>query len=161
MYYIFLCWLAKSKYISSPQGSEILIRPQRSFYRYFSKKALLKSYEIIVDSQNLKQGIRKLINRNAVISQYGIDTKTINRSINLDVKRYRITSIRGLYHYTEFIKIFKSRELTLPNNELTLYYPFAEKDYKSKINYYLKDSDSDYRIKKNMKTRIIKKSRFI
>ena len=56
MYYILLCWLAKSKYISSPQGDEILIRPQKSFfYRYFSKKALLNSFEIIVDSQNLKQ----------------------------------------------------------------------------------------------------------
>ena len=144
MYYILLCWLAKSKYISSPQGDEILIRPQKSFfYRYFSKKALLNSFEIIVDSQNLKQGIRKLINRNAVISQYGIDTKTINRSINLDIKRYRITSIRALYPLYRIHQIFKSRELSLPNNELTLYYPFAEKDYKSKINNYLKYSDSD------------------
>ena len=39
-------------------------------------------------------------------------------------------------------QIFKSRELSF-NNELTLYYPFAEKDYKSKINNYLKYSDSD------------------
>ena len=144
MYYIFLCWLAKSKYISSPQGDEILIRPQKSFfYRYFSKKALLSSFEIIVDSQNLKQGIRKLINRNAVICQYGIDTKAINKSINLNVKRYRITSIRALYPLYRIHQIFKSRELTSLNNDLTLYYPFAEKDYKNKINNYLKYSDKD------------------
>ena len=144
MYYIFLCWLVKSKYISTPQGDEILIRPQKSFlYRFFSKRALLNSYEIIVDSQNLKQGIRKLINRNAIISQYGIDTKTIKSSINLKVKRYRITSIRAMYPLYRIHQIFKSRELNLPNNDLTLYYPFAEKDYKNKINNYLRLSDND------------------
>ena len=30
MYYMLLCWLAGVEYIGTPQGSEILVRPQRS-----------------------------------------------------------------------------------------------------------------------------------
>lgn len=135
MYYLFIGWLAKIKYIGSPQGDEILIRPfQSKLYHYFSIKALLAADYLIVDSLNLKNGIKNLCGKESDVIQYGIDVATI-QSIVLDNNHPRelIVSIRALYPLYRIDEILEGRDQSEFKSPITMFYPFWEDNYKETI----------------------------
>jgi hypothetical protein len=134
MYYLFLGWRAGIKYIGSPQGSEILVRPFRSkLYRYFAIKSLKAAEHIIIDSVNLQNGIRKLSGKEATIVQYGIDVDAIVQSTKEKGDRLKITSIRGLYPLYRIHEILNARNNYNKSHPLVLFYPFWEDGYKEEI----------------------------
>lgn len=142
MYYLFICWRAGVKFIGSPQGDEILIRPYRSkLYRYFAVKSLAAADHLIVDSVNLKNGIWKLSGKNAEVIQYGIDVKTILELRDTETERNQITSIRALYPLYRIQSILDARNQCATPPPLTLFYPFWEDGYKEKIIRQLQPSD--------------------
>lgn len=134
MYYLFIGWLAGIKYIGSPQGDEILIRPYRSkLYHYFAVKSLSAAEHLIVDSENLKRGIKKLSGKEADVIQYGIDVDKIQHSIAEIESRDKVVSIRALYPLYRIQEIIEARNNSMPEYGLHFFYPFWEEGYKETI----------------------------
>ena len=71
MYYLFLGWAAKIPYIGTPQGSDILIKPYKSFlYKYFAIKSLKLAKAVTVDSLKMQSKINELSGVNAYLWSY-------------------------------------------------------------------------------------------
>lgn len=144
MYYLCVCWLAGVKYIGSPQGDEILIRPHRSrVYRYFATKSLVAADHLIVDSENLRQGILQLCGKTAAVIQYGIDVFAIRRIVGVIVERTKVASIRALYPIYRIEEIIRSRDASNDKPPLSLFYPYWEDGYKALILGRLRPIDKD------------------
>jgi hypothetical protein len=142
MYYLMVCMRAGVKYIGSPQGDEVLIRPYQSdIYRKYAVEALSAADALIVDSLNMKNGIAKLSGKNAFVVQYGIDTAGIEM-ISQSGTRTKITSIRAWYPLYRISEIIKARKI-LNDQPLTFFYPFLEEGYKTQIKNTLTDADED------------------
>jgi hypothetical protein len=145
MYYMFICWLAGIKYIGSPQGDEILIRPYRSsLYRFFAIKSLLAADHIIIDSTNLQNGIMELCGKTSSVIQYGIDVTAIMKHAGTAKERNKIISIRALYPLYRIDEIFRARDRSKNKPPLTFFYPFWEDGYKERMLKQLKTGDTDH-----------------
>lgn len=143
MYYMFLCWLARINFIGTPQGSEVLVRPDRSsIYKYFACKSLKAADHVIVDSANLQNRIRKLCGKDAVVIQNGMDASAILTKANGNNERTKITSFRGLYPVYRIEEILKGRTNSGLKPPLTLIYPFWEEEYKEKVLSALRPGDT-------------------
>ena len=144
MYYMFLCWVARLRYIGTPQGSEILVRPNRSrLYRYFAAKCLAAAQAITVDSVNMRDKIFQLCGKNAIIIQNGIDVTTISRIAEHTYKREHVVSIRAFAPLYRIDSIFDGREHSRQRPRLHFIYPFEESVYKSGIARRLEQGDAD------------------
>ncbi len=139
MYYLFLAWAARIPYIGTPQGSDILIKPDKSIlYRYFAIKVLNSAKAVTVDSLKMKDKIYELTGKNPHIIQNGIDID----SINIFFKNYAqnlnksVLSIRGLTPLYRIIEIIKARNLSSRYSDIaiTFIYPFQESEYAKQIN---------------------------
>jgi len=132
MYYIVLAYLAGIDYVSTTQGSELLIRAKKSFfYKYFSSKALIGSKSILVDSKKLKDEIYNNINRDALIIQNGVDTKScLSYTNNLTVRDIILSnrSITELYNIKDLIV---SRNKSFSNFPIEFIYPQYDNVYLS------------------------------
>lgn len=145
MYYTFLCWTLGLNYISSPQGSEVLVRPFKSkLYKYFLTLALKGAESIIIDSQNINDEIYKLTGKKSFEIQYGIDVQAILDKNYKSKLRNRITSIRGLYPLYRIDEILKARNNCKEIINLTLFYPFHNDIYKKRVFKKLIPGDCDY-----------------
>jgi hypothetical protein len=144
MYYLFISWGAGIKYIGTPQGSEILIRPYKSIiYKFFAIKSLFKADKIIVDSENMRQGIFKLSGRDATIIQYGIDVSRILYLRQSTKRIHEVVSIRGMYPLYRIDEIFKARLNMVKKPIVMLFYPFWEDGYRFLISKKLEANDID------------------
>ena len=142
MYYLFIAWLSGIEYIGSPQGDEILIRPYQSkIYHFFAQKSLKGAKFLIVDSENLKRGIKKIANRDADVIQYGIDVAAIRQETDFDIQRTGVVSIRAWYPLYRIAQIIKERNSHLPIQKLIFFFPFSEDGYVQKIFSLVKPSD--------------------
>lgn len=144
MYYMFLAWRSGIKYIGTPQGPEILIRPYKSkVYKYFAIKSLISANSITVDSVNLQNAIRELCGKEAFLVQNGIDVAQIQQAVNEAGKRISISSIRGMYPLYRIYEIVEARNRTAADQPLIIFYPFWEEGYKEKISKMLISEDAD------------------
>ena len=142
MYYLLLSWKAGIRYIGSPQGDEILIRPYRSkIYKYFAKRALIEADHLVIDSVNLQNGIKKLSNKASFVLQYGIDVEAINSKKNITMNRSKVVSLRALYPLYRVHEIINARDQMNYKQPLTIFYPFWEDNYKEKISNMLQPFD--------------------
>jgi len=129
MYYMALCLLARVEYIGTPQGGEILIRPLRSrIYRFFAEKVLKSARALIVDSQQMKDGIKSIAGVNADVFQNGINVDEIVRHRTHN-KRQRVVSIRGIEELYRIYEIVEIRNRITLSTPLTFIYPFADAAY--------------------------------
>jgi len=139
MYYLFLAKIAGVNYIGTPQGSEILIRPDQSkLYRFIATIALMGANAITVDSVNMREKIQKICDVDAKIIQNGIDVESIMKlktksSIN-SVQRNKFLSIRGLTPLYRIHNIIGARNNSEENKnvKLTFIYPFKDEEYRDK-----------------------------
>lgn len=144
MYYMFVCWLAGIRFIGTPQGSEVLVRPYRSrLYRYFAIKSLLAADHITVDSTKMKDRIRELCGAEAVIVQNGIDVASINRIVTSAQRRDRVVSIRAITPLYRIKEICAARAASAQQPALTFVYPFLEEEYKMYISPKFRTDDVD------------------
>lgn len=128
MYYMFLCNLSKIKFVGTPQGDEILIRPYKSkLYRYFAINTLKSAYKVSVDSLNMKNEIYKMSNVNSYIIRKGIDVDALTKFKNTD--RTKVISIRAITPLYRIKEIIEYRKLYNNDIGLTFIYPFIEEKY--------------------------------
>jgi len=135
MYYMFISWIAGIKFIGTPQGPDVLVRPFTSkIYKYFAVKSLQAADSIIIDSINLQNVILKLAGKQSTVIQNGIDVIKIAEQENLVTgKRDKIVSIRALYENYRIVEIFDSRNHMVNPPPLYYFYPFWEDKYKARI----------------------------
>jgi hypothetical protein len=144
MYYMFLCWMAGVEFIGTPQGSELLVRSERSkLYRYFASKTLKAARIVTVDSQSMKSKVYELSNRNALVIQNGIDLREISAYKKNKINKTVICSIRGLTPLYRIEEILLARNVSKSKSKMTFVYPFFDEVYKKKINSKLLREDSD------------------
>lgn len=144
MYYIWLSYLAKVNFIGTPQGSDILIKPFKSwFYRFLSKKAMQAAIFITVDSIKMKSKCKEISEITPNVIQNGIDLNLILKKNKLVVKpnkRKKIVSIRALTELYRIKEILLARSKQHP---MTFVYPFYDNLYKSEILQFITNSDED------------------
>lgn len=141
MYYIWLAWLAGIKFVGTPQGSDILIKPNKSkIFKFLSKKAMRFAKGITVDSEAMKIGVKKIANVNANIIQNGIDLLEI-RNINTNNYRNIILSIRGFTPLYRINEIVLARNRTNFEQGIKFIYPFSDIQYKSHLKLVKNDED--------------------
>lgn len=144
MYYMVLCYLAKIPFVGTPQGSEILVRPQRSsMYKKFAIKTLSAARYVIVDSLNMHTRVEKLSGVNALILKNGFNTTLALRNAT-NQNRKKILSIRGIIPIYNIEKIFKARQFVKGQFALTLVYPSCENDYMKHIKRMMHSIDEDF-----------------
>lgn len=144
MYYIFLCWLAKVKFIATPMGSDVLVRPEESkLYKYFTKKSLSAAHLITVDSTKMQDKVFDLSKRTSSVIQNGIEVKKIISFLTPTISRKTIVSLRAFYPNYQIEEILKSRSHSDNKVNLTFIYPFYEIGYKEKISQGFIDGDID------------------
>lgn len=165
MYYLWLAWAANIPFIGTPQGSDILLKPFKSYiYKYLSKKALQAAKAITVDSLAMKLKVFQISKKVAYLIQNGIDITDIQETIskiNIDAsERTRVISIRGFTALYDIKQIVKSRNssknFTYP---ISFIYPFYDEKYKNEVNTLLKSFDEDFgRVTRNEMYRLFMKS---
>jgi hypothetical protein len=148
MYYIWLAWASQVHYAATPQGSDILIKPNISkIFFLLSKFSLRSAVCITVDSQQMVEGVYRLSGKKALLIQNGIDLKSIgeikDRSPNWGEKRLKITSFRGFDKNYQIEKILESRKCTneIQDHAVTFAFPFVEYAYLSLLKTELINND--------------------
>lgn len=132
MYYSLLASLSGVKFISTPQGSEILIRYNSFIYRTIADFIFKKSFFVTVDLISMKKKINKFFKEKVHIIQNGIDIDLIEKiKLSGNFKRKNaVLSPRGmisLYRIKEIIFAFNSFKNNL--SSLDFCYPFFDINY--------------------------------
>ncbi len=150
MYYLVLARAAGVEYVGTPQGSDVLVKPFRSrFFKWFAKYGLQKAKEITVDSENMKSGVKDLVNRDAVIIQNGIDLDAIQKSLELlqsrkiEYAREGMLSIRGFTPLYRIKDILSNRITSNLSLKITYIYPFYDDNYKVECDSFIQTNDID------------------
>lgn len=134
MYYIFLCWLARLKYLATPMGSDVLVRPDESIiYRFMTVQSLKAAYLITGDSVKMQQKIMELSRRDSAVIQNGIDVRRITSFISHTFERKEVVSIRGFYPNYQIEHLLNSRNNSKYKVNITFIYPFYESGYRAAI----------------------------
>jgi hypothetical protein len=144
MYYMLLCWLSGVKFIGTPQGSEILVRPFRSkLYKCLAIRVLQAADIVTIDSVNMQEKIFALSKKKAMIIQNGIDIKSIHNYDYQNTKRDKVVSIRGvtdLYRIKDIVEMRNASSLNIP---IEFIYPFKDELYANDIRNIFIDTDRD------------------
>ncbi|MEE9604558.1 MAG: glycosyltransferase [Candidatus Scalindua sp.] len=144
MYYIALARFSSCKYIATPQGSELLIRPYRSYaYKLFSQVSFSRASIITVDSNAMRESLVKLFGLDATIIQNGIDIDAIGQLHDANVPRQKVVSIRGFDPNYQIGFLLDTRNRTIPDLPIHFCYPFIEMGYKTTMSTKLIDADID------------------
>jgi hypothetical protein len=132
-YYAFLASFCNVRYAAFPQGSEVLVRPNKSqFYKLFLIRSIKYSTFVVVDSVAMASGLRRIANINPYIIQNGIAISEIKYDSRGE-KRDLVVSIRGFARNYRIVDILKARNLTAPNIVLNFCCPFVEETYRQEI----------------------------
>ena len=135
-YYAFLASLAGIQYVSTPQGSEVLVRIENSIlYKFFAHIAHKNAILITVDSLAMKMKLKELLNLDSEVVQNGIPIDFLKSISEKPVgqKNDDLLSIRGIAENYQVLEIIdccsESKNLPL----LQLCCPFYDEDYFVKV----------------------------
>lgn len=144
MYYMFLCWAARVRYLGTPQGSEVLVRPKRSkLYKGFAVKALTGATVVTVDSVNMRDRILQMTGKRSLIVQNGIDIPAIQAAVRTGQERSRVLSLRSIHPLYRIDLILAARANSRSQADLTFVYPSWEEGYRLTTFELLRPSDHD------------------
>jgi len=150
MYYIWLSWLAGVRFIGTPQGSDILVKPFRSrAYKLLSRHALKAASAITVDSEAMAKGVWEVAGVHAHVIQNGVDVEAIVAAegcgASLPFDRDLVISIRGmapLYRISEVVS-GRNRSVSFSNRGISFIYPFVDNSYKQEVARLMIEEDRD------------------
>ena len=150
MYYMWICYFARVKYVGNPIGSEILIRTYKSFfYKFLSTLSIQSSLFTICDSKKMAKRIYKISKKKSFIVQNGVEIDLIKKVSKLKKlkqnRQKKLVSFRGLTSLYRTKEIFLARQriktdLSIP---IQLIYPFSNESYKKEISPYMTSIDLD------------------
>lgn len=144
MYYMLVCWLAGLRFVGTPQGSEILVRPLRSWiYRVMASKALRAAESITVDSVAMQAGVERLSQREAVLVQNGIDMAALAEAGKSQSARTMVASIRGFSPLYRIDAIVEARDRSRQKPPLSFCYPLWDETYRSIVKARFGPHDTD------------------
>tara|TARA_Y100000589_G_C27175583_1_gene638612 strand:- start:675 stop:1814 length:1140 start_codon:yes stop_codon:yes gene_type:complete len=143
LYYGAMCRLVNQKYILTPQGSEILVRPFNNYlYKIFAQFSLKGAIKITVDSEKMARVIKSIFNLDSIVIQNGIDTTSI---LSIGKKRTKIKnyilSYRSIHPNYRIMDIVKTRNKNCPLLPIYFIYPSFDNEYLKDIKKYLKSYD--------------------
>jgi glycosyltransferase involved in cell wall biosynthesis len=149
MYYLVVARMAGVKYIGTPVGSDILIKPFTSKLFYiFANYGIKNAIHITVDSNAMLELLISKFDykRGVSVIQNGIDFETISNCKFDKIKESNVNyiySIRGLAPIYQTEELFLARNQTIPQIPIFFSYPFSEVDYVKKINELYSPNDID------------------
>tara|TARA_Y100001968_G_C19409686_1_gene745608 strand:+ start:556 stop:1554 length:999 start_codon:yes stop_codon:yes gene_type:complete len=134
-YYSFLASLSGIKYVSTPQGSEVLVRLEESFlYRIFAYLAHKRAFLVTVDSIAMKKKLKEIINVDSEVVQNGIPiAELLKIGTGRNKKDDKFFSIRGLEENYQVYEIVKQRNQEDLNIGIEISCPFLNENYKEKV----------------------------
>ena len=140
-YYAFLGGLAGIRYVSTPQGSEVLLRIERSWlYRVMARIAHTRAILVTVDSMAMKLKLKELLDVDAEIVQNGVPVsklllprKDSQKKELLSLDQKGILSIRGVAKNYQIQQLIQARDSSGSKPNITLCCPFFHEEYKSKV----------------------------
>jgi len=151
MYYIVLARFSGRSYVATPQGSELLVRPHRSFlYRHFAKLGLSGASAIVVDSVAMRRSLAEVFGLKAHIIQNGIDVEAIaalqkgSSAGNTASPRSTVVSLRGMSPNYQIDRLVDARNDSAKDTPLYFSYPFEEAEYKRLVSAKLTALDRDF-----------------
>lgn len=150
MYYLMLAKLANLKYVGTPIGSELLVRPNNSFlYRFFAKKALRGAKYVTVDSPSMVEASIIISGVTPHIVQNGIDVKSIQEflSSNDNLERTNVfLSVRSLDYLYRIESIIKGRNNSSDYKDIPIsfIYPFYNESCLERCKALSKENDNFY-----------------
>jgi hypothetical protein len=129
-YYAFLASFCHARYSATPQGSEVLVRPQRSkFYKWFLARSVRSAAFVTVDSPAMAARLMEATGVTAQIVQNGIDIASIRALLQPDSPRNLVTSMRGIEPNYRIREILAARDATAAGTALHLCFTFVEESY--------------------------------
>ncbi|MDA9985681.1 hypothetical protein N9E86_00715 [Alphaproteobacteria bacterium] len=151
LYYIGVCWIARVKFIATPMGSDVLVRPDNSLlYRIFAIFSLRAAETITVDSIALQKKVRILCGRSSDLIQNGIDTEVALTVSKLSGSRDDVVSFRGMYPNYRLHELLDARNTSQSFPCFIFLYPFSEEGYLAEARRSFVECDKDYgRVGKN------------
>ncbi|MDN3698358.1 hypothetical protein QWY97_13530 [Vibrio cortegadensis] len=144
MYYMMLCWFSGYSFIGTPQGSEILVRPNRSMlYKFMAKLILRSASTVTVDSESMRKGIQKISQADAKVIQNGIDLDLIDsyNKVQKNTKRDKVVSLRAMTSLYNISTILKQRNQVESSSVLQFIYPFFDDAYLNNVKTLLQEGD--------------------
>ena len=143
MYFMLMARIARIPYIGTPQGSELLVRPNISrVYRHMAAWVMRGAKFVIVDSEAMRRAAREISGVDAINIQNGINVSLIEAvRVPADNERIGVVSIRGWNPLYRIAEIISGRNFSLPGQPLTFVYPFSEHEYAERIRAVLHPSD--------------------
>lgn len=134
IYYMVLCWLAGIRFVGTPQGSEVLVRPGRSWaYRFFARRALRSAATVIVDSNAMRDAVRLLADREAMVVKNGFDTAAAlaaqAAAQTANEPRVRVVSMRGCQPLYRLHRIVAARDAARVQPAIDFAYPAFAGNY--------------------------------
>lgn len=143
MYYLVLAWAADIPFVGTPQGSDILLKPDKSrLFKWFAINALKKAKAVTCDSMKMKEKIAEFTGVNASLIQNGIDVEEVQKlRSEVTIDRQLIVSPRGLTSLYRIEEIIKGRNAISNLPFINFIYPFSDNDYISEIRKYLLPND--------------------
>ena len=130
MYYVWLAYIARLNYIAIPQGSDILIKPNKSIiYKYLTIKSLKFAHAVSVDSSKMVAAIKHLSGVNSLLIQNGVDVRLITKMSQTSYEREFYTYARGLTPLYQIKSLLEARSNNLTNIPLKVCFPFSDENY--------------------------------
>jgi Glycosyltransferase Family 4 len=144
MYYIAIARLSGCRYVATPQGSELLVRPYRSrAYRLFARMALSKASCVTVDSAAMQKALLELYGMRAVLLQNGIDVAAIQAMKGEPARADYLLSIRGFVVNYQLDELVAARDKMAPATPIAFCYPFWDERYRASVTRRLTPVDRD------------------
>lgn len=144
-YYGFLASFCNVSYSTTPQGSEVLVRPFVSkLYRLLLLRSVRHAAFTTVDSNAMAERLNELSGVRSYVIQNGVDVTGISFATDgsdFVSERNRVTSIRGFDANYRIVDILQARNRVEPGQELDFCFPFVEGDYEQKILQLVRNED--------------------
>jgi len=142
MYYIFICALANVRFVGTPMGSDVLVRPDQSkIYKKICAWSLQKAKIITVDSRALYKKVRLLCRKKAKIIQNGIATNQTNKFRQLKKSKVLLVSPRAIDKNYRIREIVEAKTKNHIKNPLVLFYPYVNSTYFDEFKFKLSKND--------------------
>lgn len=136
-YYAFLASFVGIPYISTPQGSEVLVRLKSKFYSLMASRAHKKASFVTVDSKSMAIEMERNIGISPVVVQNGIQVRKLLE--NNQEQKVKLLSMRGVapnYRILDFLKECRKEAV----RDVFVCAPFIEVDYFESVRSLFNDS---------------------